>query len=1258
MLGFLLLSAESQAQKEANIWIFGNKAGLDFNHSPPKGINTSSMNTLEGCASIADDKGALLFYTDGISVWSKNHNLMSQGTGLNGNGSSTQSAVIVPKPGSSTNYYIFTVDGSTGRRKGGYYNEVDMSRNGGLGEVILKNQVLINSPTNTYPFESIGATSHANGTDFWVCYADMDSTLKSFRVTSSGVIVTPVISKPGNIHERNMMTFYMKFSSNNKLMAYSSAREGLKLLKFDDRRGTFTRPITVSSTGSYGVEFSPNSELLYTSTGDQYKVSVHDSTTIVNSKYSYLGSFNRRWCAVQLAPDQKIYLTLNATSRSKISVITNPDSAGSSCNFLQDTIDVGGLALIGLPTFLQSYLDPSFTVAGGCFGDTTWFRPSNPSDLDSMVWYTGDSTKPIVALKKDSFTYGHIYKYPGKYQTMSIAYLKNRSDTFRRTVTIRDFLNARDLIQDTIFKCQGETLNLQADDTAFSRFLWSTSDSTLIIKTDTPGRFWLRAYPKFKCFYTDTVIVRDYPNNIIPNELHLPKDIDKCPEDTVNLKADETFKRYVWNTGDSTPAITTAKPGTYILKGYNSKKCYSVDTVIVKNYQATQPDLGADSSFCNTGSSKVRVGDVNTSFWTYKWNTGSTDPFLFTDTSGQYSLEVTNAHGCIGRDTVEYSFYSSKPKIDIGIDQVFCDSFPPDSFVQIKNTGDDADYLWMDNTTDSFRVIDIAGLYKVTATNACGSHSDSLEIELRKSPRVGFSMAVQDHYCDSMNFVLQPVSTGYKPDYEWNTGDTTLSLRITKPGDYSLVASNQCGSDTLAFTMFLTHKPTAAKLNDTSFCIPLNHILRVPSLDSSNKYKWTIANQLVSEDDSVKITNDGTCILNIENQCGTHTDTFEINSLDVPQVDLGPDADRCDSLNLLLDVHTADNEEVYEWSTTETTPSIVAKQEGLYWVKASNRCGESIDSIEIHLHYTDRPNLPSDSVLCDLDSIVLNAEIPGTHNVYNWSTGETTPRITVKKGGLYKVDISNPCLSQEHTVDLTFLSVPRKTLQNEYVYCDQTELTRLEVGQNDNGETYLWSTGETAKFIEVNKADVYWVQLTNLCGQVQDSTKLRISHSPTIDLGPDTPMCGNIALVLNAGDPELDYVWSPDGQTSPGITATEQKTYSVVATNQDGCNSTDTITITDWCRSHFYLPNVFRPNGDQLNDVYRPEHVVNADKYQMEIYNRWGELLFTSQEVNQGWDGTYKGQPCQEGVYMVIIRYFNHELGKYERVTMPFHLLR
>src|SRR5262245_40286912 len=110
----IFMSAYSHSQSYANWWYFGQNAGVTFQTGNPVAASGGQINTVEGTAAISDAAGNRLFYTEGVTVWNRNHIPMPNGNGLMGNASSTQSAVIVQKPGSTNIYYIFTVDAQAG----------------------------------------------------------------------------------------------------------------------------------------------------------------------------------------------------------------------------------------------------------------------------------------------------------------------------------------------------------------------------------------------------------------------------------------------------------------------------------------------------------------------------------------------------------------------------------------------------------------------------------------------------------------------------------------------------------------------------------------------------------------------------------------------------------------------------------------------------------------------------------------------------------------------------------------------------------------------------------------------------------------------------------------------------------------------------------------------------------------------------------------------------------------------------------------
>src|SRR6188768_1083145 len=107
---FVFCSLFCDAQKQGNMWFFGDHAGLDFSSGSPVFVSGQTVGMCEGTASLCDSSGALLFYTDGTQLWNGNQQPMPNGDSLLGHWSSSQSAIIIPLPGSSRFFYVFTTD--------------------------------------------------------------------------------------------------------------------------------------------------------------------------------------------------------------------------------------------------------------------------------------------------------------------------------------------------------------------------------------------------------------------------------------------------------------------------------------------------------------------------------------------------------------------------------------------------------------------------------------------------------------------------------------------------------------------------------------------------------------------------------------------------------------------------------------------------------------------------------------------------------------------------------------------------------------------------------------------------------------------------------------------------------------------------------------------------------------------------------------------------------------------------------------------
>src|SRR5690554_6780084 len=198
ILLFFFTTMGLYAQMQTAHWYFGRNVGLDFTNGSPVVVTDGQISTIEGCTSISDEYGNLLFYTDGRRIFDRTHNIMQNGTGLRGDISSTTSAIVLPVPDNCNLYYVFTIDvqdplvPSYRPKRGIEYNIVDMSLNEGLGAVTQKNiEVPINGIQQGY--EKLAAISNADRTGYWVI-TFFEGNFYAFSVTGSGIDLNPVVS--------------------------------------------------------------------------------------------------------------------------------------------------------------------------------------------------------------------------------------------------------------------------------------------------------------------------------------------------------------------------------------------------------------------------------------------------------------------------------------------------------------------------------------------------------------------------------------------------------------------------------------------------------------------------------------------------------------------------------------------------------------------------------------------------------------------------------------------------------------------------------------------------------------------------------------------------------------------------------------------------------------------------------------------------------------------------------------------------------
>lgn len=410
---FLIFITKTIAQR-ANNWYFPAKKSLTFNTNPPTPLGNSQC-LYGGAASISDNQGNLLFYSDARRVFDRNGQIMPNGDNIKGASSfqlGSDQALIIPHPALQNLYYLFTNETNEGTLPTGYYYHIiDMNANGGLGDVVLKNQLLYSNSGMR-----MTAAPTADGAGFWFISMEYrKKILHNYKITCQGLNLTPVVDTLDAFFDAdsNFDLGDIKASTTGNLLAFgctsSFGISQTELYKFNKQTGKTLSKVTIPYFG-FKREFSPNDKYLYfglplNTNFYQFDISSFDSVTINNNKV-IIGQGK----GVQLGPDGRIYV-LNS-SDTLFSYIEKPDLPYPFCNFVSRVIPIEGNGVNGnnssfygiLPFFLPSLLAnqnvqiPTYTVASDCRTVTLTGKTYIKGNNLTFKWKFGDGDSTVQVI--------------------------------------------------------------------------------------------------------------------------------------------------------------------------------------------------------------------------------------------------------------------------------------------------------------------------------------------------------------------------------------------------------------------------------------------------------------------------------------------------------------------------------------------------------------------------------------------------------------------------------------------------------------------------------------------------------------------------------------------------------------------------------------------------------------------------------------------------------------------------------------------
>jgi gliding motility-associated-like protein len=480
--------------------------------------------------------------------------------------------------------------------------------------------------------------------------------------------------------------------------------------------------------------------------------------------------------------------------------------------------------------------------------------------------------------------------------------------------------------------------------------------------------------------------------------------------------------------------------------------------------------------------------------------------------------------------------------------------------------------------------------------------------------------------------------------------DVTFTVTLTAPSG----CEQQAEIDVLVSAL----SSVSVSANDDDLCSGENTaiIANVASGDTDYSASWSSSQPFVPLNGQLEITATPAqtgiySVLITDNHTGCEkSDSIEINVSDLGTLSVSQEEiSECILEGFGIEASVSGTDAVnWQWTPASwvNNPNaaivvLTSNNNGVLTVTATTNSGcTAQQQINLETQVPDL-NLGPDQTLCEGQSANLFTGLSAEFN-FLWNTGATDPALVVTTSGTYSVEVLAPngCEFGDE-VTVTFQEVPIVELGLDFSFCEG-ESAEITAGTNTS-YGYQWSTGEDTPTIIVSQGGVYNVFVTN--GLCSSTDQIFVFENP-LPADPFNPYhvetCFQIppyAIELDAENEGSIFSWDAGG-SSQIFNATEPGLYTVHITSEFGCEASYSTFVEERCPGYIYIPNAFTPDNDGLNDAWLVEG-VNIRTFKLELWNRWGELIFTSDSMRKPWLGQRKDgdEYVEPGVYVYKIIY-------------------
>ncbi|HEV2721988.1 MAG TPA: hypothetical protein VG323_18350, partial [Thermoanaerobaculia bacterium] len=639
-----------------------------------------------------------------------------------------------------------------------------------------------------------------------------------------------------------------------------------------------------------------------------------------------------------------------------------------------------------------------------------------------------------------------------------------------------------------------------------------------------------------------------------------------CTGGSVTLSAPAGYS-YLWSNGATTQSIDVTASGSFTVTVTDANGCSSSSSdtqwVIVDPVPPV-PAVSASgpTTFCTPQDVTLTAP---AGYW-YRWSNGSNSQSIVVNTSGTYSVTVSNGYGCsaTSADTVVTVNQSpAKPTVTASGPASFCAG----GSVTLTAPGGYSSYAWTNNgwtviaTTQSIDVT-TSGYYSVRGfgPNGCSTSSDVTTVYVYPLPSGDITASGPTTFCAGGSVTLTAPQGAF---YSWSNGANTQSITVATSGSYDVrvVSAYGCTATTAPVAVTVNPLPAATitASGPTTFCAGGSVTL---TASAGASYAWS--NGATTQ--SIAVSSGGSYLVTVTDANGcsaTSSDTVVTVNANppTPAITAGGPTTFCAGGSVTL---TSSAGASFAWSNGATTQSITVTASGSYSVTVSDangcRATSSPTAVTVNPLPTATITAGGPTTFCAGGSVTLTASAGAS---YAWSNGATTQSITAGASGNYSVTVTNAngCSATSAATTVTVNALPTATItaNGPTTFCAGGSVTLT----SSAGASYAWSNGATTQSIAVSTSGSYSVTVTgaNGCSATSAATVVTANSNPptpAITAGGPTTFCngGSVTLTAPAG---YTYTWS-NGATTQSIVVNAAGSYSVTVRDANGCTATSAAT--------------------------------------------------------------------------------------------------